>query len=176
MEQYVEFWQKIGLNIVDPIEYHPFFCEIYQVEEYLAHDHHPEIVNTKWPYLMFGDLLFSRSGVFIKSSPNLIDKSTAENSTLYWSHCRNNRPRADLADGWGSSSQCRTRFRLDYWSDDILYYNVKDKDDIINIEDDELSQEQQMELLKNRCFVSSPEVLDCFPYDYTAIEKYKCKR
>lgn len=174
LEQYIEFWNKVGFNIIVPKEYHPFFCEIYEVEECLSHNHHPEIIDIKWPCLMFGDLLFSRSGVLIKSSPNFIDKSTAENSTLYWSHCRNNRPRADLADGWGSNSQWRTCFRLDYWSDDILYYNVRSKDDIIaNMGDDGLSHEQQMELLKNRCFVRSPEILDCFPYDYTAVEKYK---
>ena len=40
------------------------------------------------------------------------------------------------------------------------------------IEEDELSKDQRMELLKNRCFVKPPEILDCFPYDYSAIEKY----
>ncbi|KNY27597.1 ankyrin repeat domain-containing protein [Pseudobacteroides cellulosolvens] len=174
LEQYIEFWQKVGLRIVDPIEFHPFLCEIYKVEEDSINNQYPKIINTRWPCLMFGDLLFSRAGVCIKASPNLIDKNTAENSTLYWSHRRNNRPRADLADDWGSNSQWGTGFRLDFWNEDILYYNVNDKENEILI-DDELSEAQRTEVLKNRCFVRTPEVLDCFPYDYTVTEKYKRK-
>jgi len=141
LEEYREFWKGVGLSIVDPIEFHSFLCEIYEVEECSKSNHQPEILSTRWPCLMFGDLLFSRAGVYIKASPNLIVKNIAEISTLYWSHCRNNRPRADLADGWGSNSQWRTRFRLDYWSNEILHYNVNGKEDETCIDGDELSEE-----------------------------------
>jgi hypothetical protein len=173
LEQYIEFWQRLGLSIVNPIEYHPFFCEIYEVEECNMSSRQPEIIKRNWPCLMFGDLLFSRAGVCIKASPALIDKKTAESSTLYWSHWHYNRPTTDLSNGWGINSQWRTKFRLDYCNDGILYYNINCDEGEDAIKDDNLSEKQRMELLKCRCFVSQMEVPDCFPYDYTATEKYQ---
>lgn len=77
-----------------------------------------------------------------------------------------------MSAGWGHNSQWNTSFRLDYWSKETLYYNINCDLNTFMIEEDELSKDQRMELLKNRCFVKPPEILDCFPYDYSAIEKY----
>lgn len=41
--------------------------------------------------------------------------------------------------------------------------------------DDELSKAQQLEVLRYRCFVLTPEVPDCWPYDYFFHEKYEKK-
>lgn len=173
LEQYVEFWKRLGLDIIKPIEYHPFLCEIYEVEECSIQTNQPQISDTVWPCLMFGDLLFSRAGVRIRANPDLIDKKTAEGSTLYWSRWRYNRPTSDLSDGWGGNSQWSTRFRLDYWSNKMLYYNVNYRRDKDNTNSDDLSEERRMELLKYRSFIKQPEILDCFPYDYSTTEIYR---
>jgi len=170
--QYCEFWEKVGLTVCDPKEFHPFFCEIYKVGECMDQPI-PKLINSRWPCLMFGELLFSRASVRVLANSDCIHKQTAEESTLYWSHRRKDRKCEDLSQGWGSNSQWRTRFRFDYWSKEDLFYNVNHLND--SLEDDELSEEQRLELLKYRCFVKTPEVLDCYPYNYFTSEKYKMR-
>ena len=172
MDEYIRFWTKLGFEVVNQTEFHPFFHEIYKVEQCEDEDYQPEIIKVQWPCLMFGELLFSRAGVWIRVGSNRIDKKTAENSTLYWSHRRNHRPYTDLSQGWGHNSQWSTSFRMDYWNKEMLYYNMNCDEGLIP-EDDELSYDQRMEVLKHRCFVKSQEISDCYPYDYFATEKYK---
>ncbi|MCL1918888.1 MAG: ankyrin repeat domain-containing protein [Peptococcaceae bacterium] len=169
LDEYIDFWVKAGLNVYEPKEFHPFYCEIYKVKECMELPN-PKLMDSRWPCLMFGDLLFSRASVSVSASTDCIHKKTAEESTLYWSHQRWDRKYEDLSLGWGSNSQWRTSFRFDYWSNEDLLYNVDHGD---KCENDELSTEQQLELLKYRCFVKTVEMPDCFPYNYYSTEKYK---
>ena len=172
LDEYIEFWRRIGFDIVNERAFHPFFHEIYHVEQCEEANYCPEIIRVQWPCLMFGELMFSRGGVCIRSGSNIIDKKVAEKSTLYWSHRRNNRPYTDMSAGWGGNSQWSTSFRLDYWNQETLYYNINCNDRFM-AEEDELSHHQRMEVLKHRCFVKQLEILDCYPYVYCASEKYK---
>jgi hypothetical protein len=89
----------------------------------------------------------------------------AEGSTLYWAFARNTRPTADLSVGWGSNSQWRTSFRRDYFVGDTLFYNVDARPQDASLDED-LSGGEQLELLRNRCFVRCDKAHDDrWPYD-----------
>jgi len=169
--QYKEFWEKTGLTVCEPKEFHPFFCEIYNVNECMD-DSAPKLIHSRWPFLMFGDLLISRASVSISVGAICMDKKIAEESTLYWCHKRYDRGCSDLSHGWVHNSQWGTSFRLDYWINEELLYNVNHLEKSGD-EDDVLTKERQLELLRYRCFIKAPEVTDCFPYEYHALEKYK---
>lgn len=170
LEEYKSFWEKIGLKIYEPKDFHPFCCEIYMVQECIGQSE-LKITGSRWPCLMFGDLLFSRASVCVRAGSDSINKQVAEESTLYWSHVRGDRSCEDLSYGWGSNSQWSTAFRFDYWSNEDLYYNVNHGDN--KYEDDELPKMRQLEVLRYRCFILAPEVPDCWPYDYFLHEKYR---
>ena len=77
-----------------------------------------------WSGFMLGSLLFCRAGVKLSGGRNFVRKEIAENSKLYFTFRRKNRPVDDLSHGWGHNSQWRTRFRRDYVDESNFYYNV----------------------------------------------------
>ncbi|GEM_PF-3366788 len=172
LEEYKSFWKEIGLKIYTPTDFHPFYCEIHMVQECMG-QLEPEFISSRWPCLMFGELLFSRASVCVQAGSDSINKQVAEESTLYWSHIRAGRGCEDLSHGWGSNSQWSTAFRFDYWSNEDLYYNVNHSNN--KYEGDDLPQRRQLEVLRHRCFVLTPEVQECWPYKYFSHEKYKTK-
>ena len=165
--EYCKFFLGLGFEISGPDRFTPFFHEIVEVEQVQSGS--PVITALFWPVVRFGDLLFSRAGVKIRSGPESIDKYRAENSTLYFSFTRLNRPTSDLSHGWGSNSQWATRFRRDYVTAKTFYYNIDGVDDVRDpatyYTPETLSTEQRIELLRHRCWVlREPESDDEFPF------------
>jgi hypothetical protein len=155
---YLLFAELLGLKKVEQPFFSSFHHEIVAVEESADEDHPVRLESTFWPCLMLGDMMFSRAGVRVSGGRQCISKQVAESSTLYWTFLRNNRPVSDLSHGWGSNSQWGTDFRRDYQIDGELYYNVDGQHDLrksfARSEDrDDLSQEERIELLVNRCFI-----------------------
>ena len=75
---------------------------------------------------MFGEMLFSRSGVAVLAHPEAMDKNTAEQSTLHHAYTRPNRLTSDLSMGWGSNSQWGTDFERSYESETHYYFGCPD--------------------------------------------------
>ena len=90
---------------------------------------------------------------------------------MYWACQRRNRPHRDLSDGWGSNSWWRTSFRRDYQLGGMLYFNADGRNDLSappsgEADGDELTAEERIELLTNRCFIRTTKPHDdLWPYD-----------
>jgi hypothetical protein len=170
----VAFFTALGLKRIDQPDFHPFFHEIVAVDQAADAASPITVVEERWPGFMLGHLLICRAGVHVRGGTDHILKEVAENSTLYWAHRRKHRPYRDLAQGWGSNSQWRTRFRRDYTDGRDFVYNadgtldarLPDPED--NPEREELSADERVELLINRCFVYTLKPHDDrYPYDDT---------
>ena len=159
---YAKFMEGNGLSTIVADRFHPFFHEIVAVVASEDNDAPITVTNIIWPGFMCGSLLIARAGVSVSGGTNNITKDIAENSTLYWCYRRANRPTEDLSLGWGHNSQWRTGFRRDYFVDGQFHYNVDGKP---ALDDSELSQSQQVELLRHRCFVTTSRPhADLWPY------------
>jgi hypothetical protein len=161
-EDYAELMSFFGLQRIDVAAFHPFFHEVVSV------DPKPgpvTITKEYWHAYMLGPLMITRAGCAVAGDLN---KDIAENSTLYWSFARRNRPTIDLSNGWGSNSQWRTEFRRDYLLEGARYYNV-DGDGRERLE--ELTPEERVELLRHRCFVNCAKPdKDLWPYEERLVE------
>ncbi|MFZ6770009.1 SEL1-like repeat protein [Undibacterium sp. Di26W] len=112
LDNYITLFEHIGFTAVWPQHFHPFQCEIVEIEQGEGDD--VELLTTLWPAIMLGNMMFSRAGVKVRAPQHLLKKSFAETSVLYWSYTRNARRTIDLSQGWGSNSQWRTIFRRDF--------------------------------------------------------------
>lgn len=180
LDDYLTFWEHLGLRRYLPRAFHPFFCEIVAVEPADDPEAPAQLREIHWPALFLGDLLISRAGVSVVAGANHLNADIAPRSTLSFTHRRRARPSRDLSRDWGHNSQWRTAFRRDYCDGDILYYNVDGKidvwarspaDDINFMSRDLLSPRERYELLVHRCFVlttSHPE--EALIYDETLVE------
>lgn len=178
LERYTDTFTSLGLDIKHHDTFHPFFHEIVVAEEADNADNPITIIDTMWPCLMLGDMLFSRAGVVVRGGKNFINKNVVQSSTLYWTYRRKYKKYQDLSAGWGNNSQWRTRFRRDYFVGGYYYYNVDVdsrtrnnlNDEMITFDssdDDSLTRLERIELVKNRCFILAqvqPDN-DLWPYD-----------
>jgi hypothetical protein len=152
-EEYRGFFEALGFSLFGGGDFSPFRHEIVEVVD----DGSSSITveRTFWPGLTFGELLFSRAGVRVRSGA--LKKPLAERSPLYFTWWRPHRDTEDLSHGWGSNSQWRTEFRRDYQSGGKLHYNVDGKwpveAEVVQRADSDLSVEERIELLTHRCFV-----------------------
>lgn len=128
-------------------------------------------LETLWPGLMFGDMVFSRSGVKVLGGGRHVVKEVAESSTLYFAYHRRNRRTEDLSLGWGSNSQWRTSIRRDYECDGKRIYNL-DGYRLLGVSpppaesDDDLTLAERIELCRHRCFVTTRKPhADRHPYN-----------
>ncbi|BAY07800.1 hypothetical protein [Calothrix sp. NIES-2098] len=168
---YLEFMRSLGFEVVKAKEFSPFYHEI--VRAIQDEEPHAEItvVSTLWDSLVLGDMMFSRAGTCVAGGRANINKSIAEESTLYWTYRRKTRKCQDLSYGWGSNSQWRTSFRRDYKINNLIYYNVDGKNDLNlgecdRTELDDLELQERIELVKHRCFVTvNKPHEDLFPYN-----------
>lgn len=164
----------LGLEPTCAKAFHPFFHEIATVitDRWTTR---PEIESFAWPGFRLGPLLISRAGCIVRASPSDLCAQIAQSSTLYWAYARNNRPTADLSDGWGSNSQWRTEFRLDFEVDGTFFYNVGGAHLSDNEDEDlnpDLSTREKIELLRHRCFVRCRKLHgDRWPYDWSMVER-----
>ena len=170
-ESYLSFMRSLSFVPATRPDYHPFFHEVVRVDQAEDPSSPPTVINTLWPAMMLGPMLFARSGVVVHAGPSHLRKHIAESSTLYWAWRRRGRPCDDLSAGWGSNSQWRTRFRRDYCLDGWFHFNV---DGSIHVDDpptageacDGLVEPARSELVVHRCFVVTEGPHDdLFPYD-----------
>ena len=171
LHEYVAFAESLGLAIALPQPFSPFYHEIVEVHQADDEECPVSVLATFWPCLMLGEMLFSRAGVRVLGGRKFIRKEVAESSTLYWAYRRKNRPYHDLSRGWGSNSQWGTNFRRDYRVGQGFHYNVDGKHDLTVMEPaakdpDGLTRDERIELLTNRCFVTTTKPHDdLFPYN-----------
>jgi hypothetical protein len=164
VDAYVDLWRGLGLSVIAPPVFHPFFIEIVDVEPAPDPSAPPTLLELVWPCLMWGRMLFARAGGRVRAGADVIDRQVACTSTLYWAHVRRDRPCQDLSTGWGSNSQWATCFRRDYVDGDLLRYNVDARPGRAPL------TARVDELLRFRCSVRAPHLDDEFPYDCTAVE------
>lgn len=163
--EYLQFFTSLGFTSFTEAPFSPFFHEIVEVVESPEQSEPVVVDHVYWPGLRFGDMLFSRAGVRVRSAPGVLDKEIAENSRLYFTFWRARRETKDLSHGWGSNSQWRTDFRRDYRSANGFHYNVDGKyrldenyfdslpEHNQTLAEDGLSLDERIELLTNRCLV-----------------------
>lgn len=185
LQERSEFFIRLGMQPIEQATFHPFYHEVVEVVQSPDPSEPISLVEIIWPGFMLGSMMFCRAGVKVCGGTNYINKETAENSVLYFTYRRRNRPTKDLSMGWGSNSQWSTDFRRDYQDDLAFYYNVDGSDDILfpkpkddpdpEEEEKRLRQAERIELLVNRCFVVTHE-LHHEPYSEllptTAVEQW----
>jgi hypothetical protein len=170
-DQYLDFFTAAGFTPFVSDSFSPFRHEIVKVHPSEFEDEPIRVVTTLWPGLMFGEMLFSRSGVAVSGGISRVDRWVAEGSTLYFTHRRLHRRTDDLSKGWGSNSQWRTAFRRDYeYKDKWLYHSngksLLARNTKADGDQDGLTAEERIELCKNRCFiVTRKDDVDLWPYD-----------
>ena len=172
LDEYAAFAESLGLAVAAVREpFSPFYHEIVEVHEADDEECPVSLLATLWPCLMLGEMLFSRAGVRVVGGRKFIRKEVAESSTLYWAYRRKHRPYHDLSRGWGSNSQWGTNFRRDYRIGQGFYYNIDGTHDLTvmdpTAEDrDGSAREERIELLTNRCFVTTTKPHDdLYPYN-----------
>ena len=183
--EYSSFFTDIGMQVssIDQPYYHPFYHEIYYVDEIIRIGEHEQIIIKDQPYptIMFGALQFSRGGVSVYNHP-CVDKYLAEKSDMYFTNRQDNRLCHDLSHGWGHNSRWRTDFVRNYETEKEWKFNVDGEVDLSNTEsykqhyqqyNDEipLSVSAAKELLVNRCFIHQNNIpqeiqSDLFPYEW----------
>ncbi len=164
IDDYVDLWRGLGLTVIRPPTFHPFFVEIVDVEPTSAPTAPATLRELEWPCLTWGQLLFARAGGRVRAGADVLDPQVACTSTLYWAHVRRDRPCQDQSTGWGSNSQWATAMRRDYVDGDLLRFNV----DAAPRRD--APPPRADELLRYRCSVRAPALDDAFPYDHSAVE------
>src|SRR5262249_8093603 len=73
LDDYGQFFSRLGFEISYPDRFSPFFHEIVWVDQIECGP--PVVKELLWPAVMFGDLLFSRAGARIEAGPERIDKN-----------------------------------------------------------------------------------------------------
>lgn len=179
LQEYQEFFTRIGFTTFDSEHFTPFRHEIVQVHPADNDDEPIGSLKTYWPGLMFGNMIFSRSGVEVRGGSRHVVKEVAESSTLYFTYHRRRRKTEDLSLGWGHNSQWRTNFRRDYECDGKRIYNL-DGRKLLGASppsdgDDDLTLPERIELCRHRCFVvtAKPDA-DRYPYNDRFEESTSC--
>ncbi len=168
--EFQNFHEQLGFYVPRATDFHPFHHEIVSVVQSAADDAPIRIVDELWPGLMLGDLMFSRAGCVVEGGSSFVLKDVAEQSTLYWTYARRDRPCNDMSHGWGSNSQWRTEHRRDYCLAGRYFFNVDGEQSLngIDHEVDDLSAATMIELVRNRCLIHTRvEDSDLFPYEYS---------
>ncbi|MFC1403481.1 hypothetical protein [Streptacidiphilus jeojiense] len=153
-DQYLTAFARLGMAPIGNIAFEPFFHEVVHVEQ----DEHPqapiEITGTVWPGLMFGELLFSRTGVTVRAGTRHLVAGIADKSLLHDVFMRRYRETFDGSLGWGHNSQWKTDFRRDYLTDAAFHFDVDedlDSDRSILGEPRMLTLSERSDLVQYRC-------------------------
>jgi hypothetical protein len=171
-DHFQSFHETLGLTTYIPEQFHPIKVEIVNVTENATTNSKPKILETVWPGLMLGDLVFQRAGCRLDAGKQEMPRLLAERSTMFWAHRRKHRFYQDQSHGWGSNSQWRTAFRRDYIRDGYCQYNVDGKDLLERLSFDEhaadIAFDGMLEVLRHRCQISIAKTgqYDLYPYPY----------
>lgn len=173
VEGYQLFHEALGFRVPEAAGFHPFFHEIVHVRQAPIAETPIVVVEQVWPPLMLGSMMFCRAGVVASGGAAHVVKGVAEQSKLYWTFRRKDRPYEDQSHGWGSNSQWRTRLRRDYLSLPGFHYNV-DAEESLNAATgtvDGLDVPVMVELIRNRCMLrTAVDNSDLYPYRYSYTE------
>ena len=168
--QYLDFFMRLGMTPFTCAKFSPFHYEIAKVEQATDPAEPISVLEHLWPGLMFGEMIFSRSGVRVRGGIQHVVKEVAENSTLYFTYRRLHRRTEDPSMGWGSNSQWRTDYRRDYETGGKRFYHSRGKN-LLNEQGaaepdrDGLTAQERIELCRNRCFIRTRrEDRDLWPY------------
>lgn len=130
LEEYRTFCTDLALTLVDEPDFDPFLHEIVTVEQADDPGSPVEIIETLWPAVMNGELLFSRSGVRVRGGAQHVVAGVADRALLDDVFLRRYRATADDSLGWGHNSQWKTDFRRDYRTAVADHLNVDGEVDI----------------------------------------------
>ncbi|MFZ6778935.1 SEL1-like repeat protein [Undibacterium sp. Ji83W] len=170
LDKYISLFEHVGFDIHWPTQFHPFHCEVVEVEQTEGGD--IEIVETLWPEIMLGNLMFSRAGVRVRAPTHLLTKGIADRHCLYWCYVRDLRTRS-----CHESDSDSIEFRRDFDLGDRYAYNVDggSKFEITDLTnpfeadfvDSDLSVEERISLLRYRCAVNVeyPNFETFWPYE-----------
>lgn len=167
------FHEQLGFHTPLVDGFHPFFHEIISVEPVSDSESRIQVVETSWPCLMLGDLMFCRAGCTVSGDSIHLVKDIAESSKLYWTYRRKDRWCNDQSHGWGSNSQWRTSHRRDYLSNKRYHFNVDGKQSLNDpsCSVDEVPVEAMIELVRNRCLIRTRvDDNDLYPYLFSYSE------
>ncbi|MFE9427167.1 hypothetical protein ACFYNO_29840 [Kitasatospora sp. NPDC006697] len=154
----------------DAAVFDPFLHEITEVDQADDPQAPIRVTGLAWHGLMLGRLLFARAGVRVRAGADHAQRGVADRSPLFWTFHRPHRPTVDLSQGWGSNSQWRTDFRLDYRDGDGDRLNVAgdrpidgdpelhpDHPHNLSPEERLLTPAERRDLLRHRCLLRTPE-------------------
>lgn len=153
-EHYLAAFVRLGMTPVGSVAFDPFFHEVVRVEQTEAPDAPVEITGTVWPGLIFGEMLFNRTGVTVRAGARHLVAGIADRSTLYDVFIRRHRDTYDGSLGWGTSSQWKTDFRRDYLTDSAFHFDVDEEPDSecgFNGEPRGLTPAERSDLVRYRC-------------------------
>jgi hypothetical protein len=174
LAEYETFWAGLGMQTFDAgAEFNPALCEVAVVTNESAN----APMQTRWPGLRWGELVFSRCGISIPHNPARgIVKGIADTGILYFCNQRRGRQASDLSHGWGSNSRWRTSYHRNYLVDQYAFFNVDGRTDLVatpakdvdRVKEDGLTIDEARELLLHRCFVQTAKGNDAdfWPYDW----------
>jgi len=176
--RFVSFFEDVGLDVFWPeneSSFNPALCEVAEVGNWPREDKGLKTAYVYWPGIRFGELILSRAAVMVLgNNKHKVIEGIADTSTLYFTHARFRRKRADLSDGWGHNSRWRTRFSRNYVTEQHIFLNVDGEIDLhegLGPEGDRgVSIDLAREVLFNKCCVSQwPSGQgedDLWPYDW----------
>lgn len=130
LDEYRRFCTALGMALVDEPDYDPFLHEIVTVEQTDDPGSPVEIIDSLWPAVMYGELLFSRSGIRVRGGARYVVAGVADRSPLDDAFLRRYRVTHDASLGWGHNSQWKTDFRRDYRTAATDYLNVDGEFDV----------------------------------------------
>ena len=153
-DQYLAVFARLGMTPIGDVAFEPFFHEVVHVEQ-LEHPEAPvEITGAVWPGLMFGEMLFSRTGVTVRAGVRHLVADIADRSPLHNVFMRRYRETSDGSLGWGHNSQWKTDFRRDYLTDAAFHFEVDeepDSDQDIFGKPRMLTPAERSSLVRHRC-------------------------
>ncbi|WP_327421286.1 hypothetical protein OG612_32575 [Streptomyces sp. NBC_01527] len=154
LDQYVAVFARLGMAPIGDVAFEPFFHEVVHVAQSESPGAPVEITGTVWPGLMFGEMLFSRTGVTVRAGARHLVAGIADLSPLHDVFVRRYRGTSDGSLGWGSNSQWKTDFRRDYVTDAAFHFDVDeepDSDQDLLGEPRKLTPAERSDLVRHRC-------------------------
>ncbi|MER5728986.1 hypothetical protein ABT084_11750 [Streptomyces sp. NPDC002138] len=153
-DQYLAAFARLGMAPIGDVAFDPFFHEVVHVAQHEDPGAPVEITGTLWPGLMFGQMLFSRTGITVRAGARHLTAGIADRSPLHNVFMRRYRETSDGSLSWGSNSQWKTDFRRDYLTDAAFHFDIDeepDSDRNFRGEPRKLTSAERSDLVRYRC-------------------------